>query len=123
MESNTLPESLTYNTSEPIVTEGLRYDSGKLRFDLIPPEADIALAEILTFGARKYADRNWELGMDWSRCVASLKRHLSRWESGEVTDPETGKPHLWHLLCNVAFLVTYAERNIGTNDIPAYNRT
>lgn len=114
MESNPVFES---------ITEGLRFDTDKLRFDLIPPEADIALAEILTFGAKKYADRNWEKGMKWSRCVASLKRHMSRWESGELLDPETNKPHLWHMLCNVAFLVTYSDREIGTNDIPAYNHT
>ena len=39
---------------------GLRANKGKLRFDLIPPEMDKAVAEVLTQGATKYGDRNWE---------------------------------------------------------------
>jgi hypothetical protein len=36
-------------------------DNDKLRYDLIPPQALKALAEVLTFGANKYADNNWQL--------------------------------------------------------------
>jgi len=98
------------------VSQGLRYNEGKLRMDLIPPEADEELAKILTKGAKKYAPRNWELGMKWSTCVASLKRHLLAWEKGEDLDPETGESHMSHILCNAAFLVTYIQRKIGEDD-------
>lgn len=113
MESNTVPES--------VIKEGLRFDQGKLRMELIPPEPIRGLAEVLSFGARKYADRNWELGMDWSRCLGSLKRHLQEWEEGKQFDKETGLAHLDHIICNAVFLSTYEKRKIGTNDIPAYN--
>ena len=126
MESDIVPENLiagrTHDTNEVLVTEGLRFDKGKLRMDLIPPEAMRGLAEVLTVGAEKYAARNWELGMDWSRCIASLKRHLLKWEEGEVYDDETGLRHLDHVLCNIVFLSTYEKRGIGNNDIPAYNK-
>jgi hypothetical protein len=91
--------------------------------ELIPPEPTRGLAEVLTFGANKYADRNWEKGMDWSRCLGSLKRHLQCWEEGQQTDAETGISHLDHIICNAYFLSTYEKRGIGNNDIPAYNRS
>ena len=34
-------------------------------------------------GAAKYAERNWENGMPFTRCVASLKRHLMKFQQGK----------------------------------------
>lgn len=87
-------------------------DGEKLRFDLIPPEAEKGLAEILTFGAGKYGDRNWEEGLNHERVIGALRRHLNAWQRGEKLDPETGQSHLKHLLCNAVFLVTYEERGL-----------
>ena len=36
------------------LVEGYKADEGKVRMDLIPPEAMFALAHVLTFGAKKY---------------------------------------------------------------------
>lgn len=60
--------------------------------------------------------RNWEQGFAWGRSDAALKRHLTAWEAGQDNDPETGLPHLWHVLANAAFLVTFEARQIGTDD-------
>ena len=97
-------------------TEAVKYDNGKPRMDLIPPEAMLALGAVLEVGARKYSGRNWELGFEWGRSDAALKRHLIAWEAGQDNDPETGLPHLWHVLANAAFLVTFEAREIGTDD-------
>jgi hypothetical protein len=99
-------------------SEGLRYDADKLRMDLIPPEAELFLARVLTQGAQKYASRNWELGMDWSRCIGALKRHLLRWELGQMYDQESGEPHLAHVLWNAMALLVYEQRDIGKDDRP-----
>ena len=49
--------------------KGLRFNDGKSRYDLITPFALEQLAKVLTKGAEKYAERNWELGMKCStRC-------------------------------------------------------
>ena len=98
--------------------EGVKFDQGKLRMDLLPPEVETAIARILTDGADKYGSRNWEHGMAWSRPYAALRRHLIAWWSGEDTDPESGHSHLWHVLTNAAFLVAYEQRNIGKDDRP-----
>lgn len=103
-------------------TEGVKYDEDKLRYDLIPPEVLEALAYIFTIGAKKYAERNCELGMDWGRIYSACWRHLNSWWSGDVIDDESKKSHLWHALWNIAMLVTYESRNIGTDTRSDYAR-
>src|SRR5690606_95094 len=58
-EINKAFERTQTQTSQTQEDEGRKDDSDKLRMDLIPPEAMEALAVILGFGARKYAERNW----------------------------------------------------------------
>lgn len=96
--------------------EGIKADTGKTRMDLIPPELFEGVGAILTFGAKKYGERNWELGMSWGRVYGALLRHLTAWQKGENLDPETGKSHLWHAGCCIAFLIAYEARGIGTDD-------
>lgn len=99
--------------AKDLKTEGVKYDAGKPRYDLLPPELLDAVSSILGFGAKKYTDRNWELGMDWGRPFAACMRHLWAWWRGEEKDPESGYPHLWHAGCNIAFLIAFTERKIG----------
>ncbi len=96
--------------------DGVKYDSGKPRYDLLPPELDRSVSTILAYGANKYAARNWEKGMEWGRVYGALRRHLDAFWGGEDIDPESGYPHLWHAACNIAFLVAYRERGIGNDD-------
>jgi len=98
--------------------EGRKDDQGKLRTDLLPPDVLEAMAQILTDGADRYGDRNWEQGMKWSRPYGALLRHILSWWQGEDTDPDSGRPHLWHALCCVSFLVAYEQRKIGQDDRP-----
>lgn len=98
--------------------EGIKYDGDKIRYDLLPPELLQGVAEILTFGAKKYSERNWEKGMDWGRVYGALQRHLWAWWRGEDKDPETGKSHLWHAGCCIAFLIAFEERGVGKDDRP-----
>jgi len=85
---------------------GVKDDAEKLRFDLIPPAATAALAEVLTYAARKYAPNGWRSVPDpVPRYTAALMRHLEAWRAGEERDPESGLLHLAHVLCNAAFLV------------------
>lgn len=87
--------------------EAVRFDTEKVRFDLVPAYAHQELAKVFTFGARKYAENNWRKGMNWSRVIGSLERHLNAHKSGEDYDPETGLLHSAHIMCNAAFLTEY----------------
>jgi Domain of unknown function (DUF5664) len=94
-----------------------KHDSGKsCRPGLIAPEMITGLGKVLAFGAKKYAPGNWALGMDWSRPIDALDRHLVAWKSGEACDPETGYSHLWHAGCCLMFLIAYEARRTGRDD-------
>ena len=84
---------------------GMKFDTGKLLYSLIPPETTKALAEVLTYGAQKYAPNNWiKVENGDIRYMDALFRHLEAFRSGETHDPESGYHHLSHCLCNIMFL-------------------
>ena len=83
---------------------GLRFNNGKLKLNLIPATATRAMGNVLTFGALKYDDRNWEKGLPWSETIASLRRHLLAIEEGSDYDEESGLLHSEHILANAVFL-------------------
>jgi len=91
--------------------QGLKFDENKLRMDLLPPKAIEELARVLTYGAKKYNDNNWQK-IESKRYIAALLRHLFAWAGGEEHDQESGIHHLSHVLCNAAFLV-HKEVNNG----------
>ena len=91
---------------------GLKYDTGKLRYDLIPPQATKALAEVLTFGAEKYEANSWQLLEDAeSRYMDALLRHIEAHRLGEHRDKESGLTHLAHALTNLNFLIYLNEES------------
>lgn len=98
--------------------QGRKDDGGKLPLHLLPPDAIVEIAKVLDFGAKKYAPRNWEKGMSWSRPYAALMRHMFAWWAGEKADPETGLSHLAHAGCCLFFLLSYEQRHIGVDDRP-----
>ena len=95
---------------------GVKADTGKPPVSLIPRSAALAEAEVLDFGAKKYAAHNWRKGMKWSRLVDAMLRHALAYADGEDLDPETGLSHLAHLRCCAGFLIEYAERGLGEDD-------
>lgn len=123
--SETIEQTMTaIMREEKKMSEGGRKESdGKPPMDLIPPIVLTALAEILAFGAQKYEPYNWAKGLPWSKVYAAMQRHLNSWWSGERYDKETNKSHLWHALCDLAFLITYEHYGMGTEDKPVWPPT
>lgn len=97
--------------------QGLRYDAGKTRWDLLPFDALHEVAKVSTVGSIKYAPRNWERGMAWSKMVACAMRHLFARMTGERLDPETGLPHTAHFAWNALSLLAYDLRGVGEDDL------
>jgi len=87
--------------------QGLRFNTGKTRLDLIPAFANEQFGKVLTKGSEKYSERNWEKGMSWDKVISSMKRHVAKIERGEDYDEETGLLHSAHVMCNAAFLTEY----------------
>jgi hypothetical protein len=100
------------------MSEGNKFDTDKLPWHLLPPDAVEQIVAVLEFGAKKYGDRNWEEGMAWSRPFSALMRHMWAWWGGEHRDPETGLSHLAHAGCCILFLLAYERRNIGVDNRP-----
>ena len=86
---------------------GLRYNSDKLRYDLIPPIANREYAKVWTQALGKYPEGNWEKGMPWTEVIASAMRHLEAIRLGEDIDEESGVLHAAHLQANAAMLTEY----------------
>lgn len=98
-------------------SEGVKFDSKKLRMDLIPSVALEELAKVLTYGAEKYDANNWTKGIDYSRLYAACLRHLLAYKSGQSTDAESGISHLSHALCNIVFLIWHSSNRPDLNDL------
>lgn len=97
--------------------EGMKWDNEKLMYDLVPPAALEGLVRILTYGAQKYAPYNWMKVRPIERYYAALMRHLEAVRKGEWLDPESGHPHMDHVMCNVVFLrELWAEEKMKENE-------
>lgn len=87
------------------MTVGKKYDAGKSRVDLVEPAFIFDVANVLSYGAAKYGEQNWqhvENGQD--RYYAAALRHLLAHRSGQVLDDESGQTHLAHAATNIMFL-------------------
>lgn len=77
---------------------------GKGRFDLKPPETDMALAQYFEEGGTKYADRNWEKGLPVSCFIDSAERHLNKFIAG-LADENHLVAAIWNLHCVYATIL------------------
>jgi len=97
---------------DPVVTEGtktnqpstgIKHDQGKARMSLLDSSWLLGVAEVLTFGEKKYAANNWRKGISVSRLMDAAARHQAAFNDGEDLDPESGKGHLYHASCCLMF--------------------
>jgi hypothetical protein len=98
--------------------KAMRFNDGKAQLSYIL-DADIAMegmSKVFEFGARKYDRGNWKKGLTPNEIIDSLLRHLMSYQSGEVLDPESGLPHVDHVLCNAVFLATFGSRSLEKED-------
>ncbi len=109
-------------------TGGKKDTEGKLRFDLIPPEVLEEYAKILTDGAKKYSERNWEKGLKLQEHhLGAALRHINKWQKGEDINKEiiwdkikkvfitTENNHMSHALWHICAIVTQIAR--GRKDL------
>ena len=89
----------------------LRYNTGKPDYSLIPIAAMQEAAKVLEYGASKYERDNWRRPTHWSVSFACLQRHLAAWQSGEDNDPESGRNHLGHAMCNILQMLDMLENH------------
>lgn len=88
------------------INKAHKHDQGKVRMALVPPKLIEAVGHIRTYGTSKYGDpEGWRKVELW-RYRDALMRHLVEYLKDPASvDEESGYSHLWHLACNVAFLI------------------
>ena len=89
-------------------------DSGKPRPSLVQPALIRADMGVREYGCQKYhKPDNWR-NVEAARYWDALLRHvLAAWDDWQAVDPESGLPHLHHIICNAGFLAQYMEDGNG----------
>ena len=81
-------------------------DDGKPRPTLVPTSLIRAVAAIREYGCQKYHDpENWRQVEPQRYRDAAYRHWLSYLDDPQGVDAESGLPHLWHMACNIAFLI------------------
>ena len=88
--------------------------AGKGRCDLLPPAALLRLARHFENGAKKYGDRNWELGIPCHSFADSAHRHYLQYMDG-ATNEDHLMAAIWNLMC----LAETEEKRPEMMDIPS----
>ena len=101
--------------------DGVKYDNGKPRWDLLPIAEIEDRVKILTFGAEKYAPNNWQK-IEPNRYVAAAFRHFTAWLKGDCVDSESGLSHLAHAGCNILFLMWFEKHGMIDKSLFDLNR-
>lgn len=95
--------------------------TGKGRYDLLPPLAIRRIAKHYENGARKYGDRNWEKGMPMSRYADSALRHLFAYIEG-MRDEDHLAAAVWNGLAMIhqEEMIERGLLSAELNDLPDY---
>lgn len=101
---------------EQLEREGVKYDNGKLRYDLIPADSLEELAKVYTMGSKKYTDHNWRKGILYGRIFAALMRHAWSWFRGSDKDYESGLHPLAHVAWCCFTLINYTKTHPEFDD-------
>ena len=79
-------------------------------------------SKILAFGVEVYALDNWQEGFKSSRIASAGLRHATADMELDEGEQGSGKPHLWHLDCNLLFAwwqTLHKERYKDFDDRPS----
>jgi hypothetical protein len=105
------PEEYIVETFAPLTgtDKGVKLDTGKVEMSLLMSGCAKAIkkvAEVLTFGAKKYTRNGWQTVDDAERRYTdAMYRHMNAIHQGEKIDPESGLSHRAHIACNAMFLL------------------
>jgi hypothetical protein len=97
-------------------TTGQKFDNGKARLSLLDRYWLESVAQVMSYGAKKYSAHNWRRGISYSRLIDAAQRHLLAFNDGHDIDQESGLPHLAHASCCLMFLAWMAKERPDMDD-------
>jgi hypothetical protein len=101
-----IPPFEPFISVEDAPISGSKHDCGKPLMGSVPPNALLAVAKVLTFGAEKYGRDNWrQVENAETRYLDAALRYINAYQRGERADPESGESHLTHAVCSLMFML------------------
>lgn len=121
--------------------KSLRYNQNKPKWSMVHFKSLEPLVKVLEYGAHKYSiftdgtnqykgsevtpeevkelgltlvssgKDNWKIDLNEMEILESLSRHLFALMDGEQNDPESGLPHIGHIMCNTVFYDYHHNKN------------
>lgn len=89
---------------------GIKYDSEKLKWDLLPYDVLEEVVKVFMYGIKKYEKDNWKYIADFkSRYFNALQRHIAKYAKGGRKD-DSGLSIMAHVISNAMFLL-WSELN------------
>lgn len=93
------------------------YDDGKPPLAQLPWAALRELSMVQLYGHKKYKDfNNYRKGMEITRNLSCAIRHISEFIDGHDTDAESGRSHLGHAMCRIAFVLQNLADGVAIDD-------
>lgn len=111
-EESSATVSIMENHCKGIFDQSAKADCGKPQLSLVPTKIIEAIARVREYGNRKYKSKdNWKT-VEIERYRDAAFRHFVQYiDDPKSRDEESGLPHLWHVACNISFLVTLEDNN------------
>ena len=118
MKQDTLTSRIRKGWSAEKALETKVEGTDMIDISLIPVAALKAIHETRIYGLKKYnSPDNWR-SVEFERYHEAFLRHvLAMWNDPYKKDFESGLPHMWHAMCNAAFMREMMEGNHETPDI------
>jgi hypothetical protein len=97
--------------------KALTNDKGKAPLAMLPWAGIEEVALVQAYGNEKYGDfYNFRKGMEVCRHLSCAIRHISKYLTGEATDPESGRPHLAHAACRILYVLQNQHDGTAIDD-------
>jgi len=101
--------------------KNIGHPKGKVRYDLLPPNAleEIALTLQYAVESGKYEEWSWMTEKrPWTYYFSSALRHMWKWFCNERNDSETDRHHLAHAAARLMFLIEHDKLTPDLDDRP-----
>lgn len=100
-----------------MLEKGIKFDQGKLLWNLVPWKEMEGVVRVLMGGAKKYSPDNWKY-VDPERYKDAILRHVIAYLGGEIIDPDSGEHHMSHVICNALFIAWHDKSILVYAPVP-----
>lgn len=91
---------------------------GKMRYSLLPPEAIEMACRGFEAGLAggHHEENDWRNGLEWSKWLDAMMRHVEAFRRGEDIDHSDGKHHWEGVLATAMIIAAHIKSGLGKDD-------